>query len=118
MSATQPHRKSPFVPTTEDAKPLTGSLPLVPLSQVPEEPTHNPDLCWCGCGEQTGPKAYYRPGHDSRHVGQVARQVAASDEFNSITEQLPTKALQLKAWNMAYRLHVQASKPKGRRRAS
>jgi len=109
MEANQQPRKSPFQPTSEAAAPFTGQIPAVP---VPADP----NLCWCGCGEQTGPKAFYRPGHDSRHVGIVARQVAESDEFNTITEQLPTKALQLKAWNMAYRLHVAASKPaKGRR---
>lgn len=109
MTTSQP-RKSPFVPATEDAAPLTGSLPVIPVA------THEPQKCWCGCGEDTSEKAYYRPGHDSRHVGIVAREVAASDEFNTITEQLPTKALQLKAWNMAYRLHVQATKSTTRRR--
>jgi len=109
MEANQQPRKSPFVPTSEQASPLTGQIPVVP---VPADPT----LCWCGCGETTGPKAFYRPGHDSRHVGIVARQVAESDEFNTITEQLPTKALQLKAWNMAYRLHVAATKTPARSR--
>lgn len=111
MTESQP-RKSPFVPTTKDAEPLTGPIPTIP------DPTHNPDLCWCGCGEQTGPRSFYRPGHDSRHVGMVARKVAEQDEFASITDELPTKALQLKAWNMAYRLHVQAHKPTARRRSA
>lgn len=115
MNATEP-RKSPFAPTTPGAAPLTGSIPLVAVPTPAE--THPPTECWCGCGESTSEKAFYRPGHDSRHVGQVARQVAELDEFASITDQLPTKALQLKAWNMAYRLHVAAHKPKGRRRAS
>lgn len=109
MSTDQP-RKSPFVPTTEDAAPLTGSLPVLPPA------THEQNKCWCGCGEETSDKAYYRPGHDSRHVGIVAREVAARDEFSTITEKLPTKALQLKAWNMAFRLHVQESKKTTRRR--
>lgn len=117
MSEVQP-RKSPFVPATEHAAPLTGPVPTVPAPV----PSHEPSQCWCGCGETVSEKAYYRPGHDSRHVGIVARQVAELDEFASITDQLPTKALQLKAWNMAYRLHVaavKAAQPKrGRRRAS
>lgn len=62
-------------------------------------------LCWCGCGASVPAKSFYRPGHDSRHVGQVAREVAESDAFHEITDHLPTKALQLKAWNMAYRIH-------------
>lgn len=105
MEATEP-RKSPFVPTTPEAAPLTGQIPI----------QREANRCWCGCGEVTGEKSFYRPGHDSRHVGMVARQVAALDEFNTITDQLPTKALQLKAWNMAYRLHVQASKGSTRRK--
>lgn len=67
-------------------------------------------LCWCGCGIPVPAKSFYRPGHDSRHVGIVARAVAEMDEFATITDQLPTKALQLKAWNMAYKLHVDAAR--------
>lgn len=63
-------------------------------------------LCWCGCGSPVPAKSFYRPGHDSRHVGQVAREVAASDTFHAIVDHLPTRPLQLKAWNMAYRIHV------------
>lgn len=106
MNSIEP-RKSPFVPTQDHAAPLTGPLPVV---------SHEPTKCWCGCGESVSEKAFYRPGHDSRHVGIVARQVAELDEFNTITDQLPTKALQLKAWNMAYRLHVEATKKTTRRR--
>lgn len=72
-------------------------------------------FCWCGCGATVPAKSFYRPGHDSRHVGQVAREVAESDAFESITDHLPTKALQLKAWNMAYKLHVDATKRAARR---
>lgn len=114
MNATKPTRKarkSPYIPTSEHAAPLAPSLPApVPASDATP---HDPSTCWCGCGATVGPRAFYRPGHDSRHVGIVAREVAASDEFASITDQLPTKALQLKAWNMAYRLHLAAIKSQG-----
>lgn len=67
-------------------------------------------LCRCGCGSPVPSKSFYRPGHDSRHVGQVAREVAESDAFGSIVDELPTRALQLKAWNMAYKLHTEAAR--------
>lgn len=78
------------------------------------EQSEQPNLCYCGCGETVATRSYYRPGHDSRHVGIVARQVAASTQWDQITRSLPTKALQLKAWNMAYRLHTQAQKQAAR----
>jgi len=87
---------------TENTSPVAS--PAVPaVSAVPDT---EPRLCYCGCGEEVGEKSFYRPGHDSRHVGIVARQVVASDAFETITSQLPTVALQFKAWNMAYRLHT------------
>lgn len=67
-------------------------------------------LCWCGCGSPVPTRSFYRPGHDSRHVGQVAREVAESDAFHEIVDHLPTRPLQLKAWNMAYRLHAAQQK--------
>ena len=39
-------------------------------SKVPQE-------CRCGCGEMTG-GGNYRPGHDARHVGEVARLIVAN----------------------------------------
>jgi hypothetical protein len=79
---------------------------------TPETTTANATmhLCWCGCGSPVPAKSFYRPGHDSRHVGQVAREVADSDAFGSIVDHLPTRPLQLKAWNMAYKLHVDAAR--------
>lgn len=32
--------------------------------------------CLCGCGVQVGGKSRYRPGHDARHAGNVARTLA------------------------------------------
>lgn len=66
--------------------------------------------CYCGCGSPVPARSFYRPGHDSRHVGQVARKLAQSDSWDTLTSELPTKALQLRAWNMAYRLHEQAQR--------
>lgn len=95
----------------ERTKTMTENTSPVRTASAPTEGTDNTTpqearLCYCGCGEEVGEKSYYRPGHDSRHVGIVARQVVASDAFETITNQLPTVALQFKAWNMAYRLHT------------
>ena len=114
---------------TENTSPTTASpvalpaVPVIPEPSVPETPPiprlTDERLCYCGCGEVVGEKSYYRPGHDSRHVGIVARQVVASDAFETITSQLPTVALQFKAWNMAYRLHTtQARQARRTRKAS
>lgn len=83
-------------------------------TSAPTASNESPRTCWCGCGSVVGPRSYYRPGHDSRHVGIVARQVVASEAFNTITSQLPTVALQFKAWNMAYRLHASELKAQAR----
>lgn len=31
--------------------------------------------CRCGCGESVGKKSQYKPGHDARHAGMVARAI-------------------------------------------
>lgn len=36
-------------------------------------------LCRCGCGEAVAPKREYRPGHDARHAGQIARALIEND---------------------------------------
>ena len=69
--------------------------------------------CLCGCGVTVN-KAY-RPGHDARHAGQVARYAADLllnthiedyTDFieNYVTTQLPTFALRQKALNHFIRL--------------
>lgn len=74
--------------------------------ETSDQPTR---LCFCGCGSEISERSYYRPGHDSRHVGIVARHIAESMEWNQIQD-LPTLALQMKAWNAAYRLHTRTVK--------
>lgn len=95
MQADQQNQQSPSEAPTPDSHQTTNA-------------TSN--FCWCGCGAVVPAKSFYRPGHDSRHVGRVAREVAESDAFEQITDHLPTKALQLKAWQMAYKLHVEAER--------
>lgn len=71
--------------------------------------------CLCGCGLAT--KANYLPGHDARHVGQVARQAFADGmiETTGAYAALPSAALRAKARRMAENLadkaDAKASKP-------
>lgn len=60
--------------------------------------------CTCGCGEQIGPKATYRPGHDARHAGAVARAIAADPkQEKTLPLALPSPALRAKAQRAAAR---------------
>ena len=63
-------------------------------------PAKAPQDCTCGCGEQTG-GGNYRPGHDSRHVSQVAAEdvKVSGQQREQIIKRLPTEALQAKARN-------------------
>jgi predicted RNase H-like nuclease len=60
--------------------------------------------CRCGCGEQVGRRALYRPGHDARHVSQVGRaMMAAGAEDPDLLAALPSEALRAKARAMLER---------------
>lgn len=64
--------------------------------------------CRCGCGHEVqGKKSIYRPGHDARHAGRVARltldRPTDEHEFDLI-EALPSAALRTKAMMMHERL--------------
>jgi hypothetical protein len=53
--------------------------------------------CRCGCGEQVGRGARYRPGHDARHASQVGRaMIAAGAEDPELLAALPSEALRAK----------------------
>jgi len=72
--------------------------------------------CGCGCGEQVGRKATYRPGHDARHASAVARQVAdldphgaeAAREVAALLDSLGSDALRAKAGRMLENRHTEA----------
>jgi hypothetical protein len=59
--------------------------------------------CRCGCGEATsGRRALYRPGHDARHAGQIARAILADpDQRDALLAALPSAALRDKAASLA-----------------
>lgn len=69
--------------------------------------------CNCGCGEATqSAKSLYRPGHDARHAGLVARDLVASrlrgHERQYSEEDLGSDALRAKALKMTDRLTAKA----------
>jgi hypothetical protein len=72
--------------------------------------------CNCGCGEATSSsKTQYKPGHDARHAGSVARDLAAfwinggEGTKHSMLDELPSPKLQAKATAMAKRIVEQVA---------
>ncbi|ALY08589.1 hypothetical protein BENNIE_53 [Arthrobacter phage Bennie] len=75
--------------------------------------------CNCGCGEATSSsKTMYKPGHDARHAGNVARAIAeavlAGTEPKASLKDLPSANLVHKADAMSKRL-VEKAKAKSER---
>lgn len=69
--------------------------------------------CRCGCGEQTiRPEALYRPGHDARHAGAIAKAILAGADAAEALKPL-TPRLQEKAKGI-----VQAAADRKSRRAA
>lgn len=61
-----------------------------------------PKQCRCGCGQEVGPKANYRMGHDARHASAVARAAAErGDLSDDAFAELPSDALKAKAKRIA-----------------
>lgn len=96
----------------EPEKPSTGGGTS---TSKPESVTAEGSPCLCGCGEATGKKSNYRPGHDARHAGQVGRAIAA--EFGTpgfdrreLLKALPSEALRDKAEAIAEKATAKANK--------
>lgn len=65
--------------------------------------------CNCGCGENVSGKSWYRPGHDARHAGNVARDIVANHATRGYDRRealaaLSSDKLRVKAEDMAERL--------------
>jgi hypothetical protein len=66
MTATRT-RKAPVADTTAPATEVT-------VAPVSRETPAEPNICRCGCGQQTvRATASYVAGHDARHAGEVGR---------------------------------------------
>lgn len=87
---------------------LTANLPRAEAKKVVKSGTKSATSsvsaegtpCLCGCGEATGKKSNYRPGHDARHAGNVGRALVNEDSDDVITAALavlPSELLREKA---------------------
>jgi len=57
--------------------------------------------CKCGCKQQVGSvDSFYRPGHDARHAGDVARSILDDGDRKHL-DALPTDALKAKSEALA-----------------
>lgn len=65
--------------------------------------------CLCGCGENVPPKSNYRPGHDARHAGVIARAVAETGD-TGLYGDLGSDLLREKSTAMAARIVAKAGK--------
>lgn len=70
--------------------------------------------CKCGCGEHvSSSRANYRPGHDARHKGQIARQVLATGETEWY-KNLPSPELRQQAMDLVEKWSTDGKAPKGK----
>ncbi|MEJ1088318.1 hypothetical protein WDU99_08315 [Microbacterium sp. Mu-80] len=73
------------------------------------------NTCACTCGEPVGPKATYRPGHDARHAGMVARAVVENPkQAKALLATLPSDALRAKAQRAVARATAPKPEPKAK----
>lgn len=71
---------------------------------APTAPAAENRVCRCGCKAPVGPRALYRPGHDARHAGQIARALVGAKDAAAakrLLDRLPSEALQRKAITQA-----------------
>ena len=110
--------KSTKVPTVEDVVTSEDFVPQTEAEEAAQEATAGElaTECKCHCGQPVGKGKNYRPGHDARHAGNIARLISQgrtegwpADQVNSLVRALPTNALQLKALAMAHRLDAKAA---------
>lgn len=58
------------------AAPAEATAPAAPKAAKVATSKAAPKPCRCGCEALAAGKSLYRPGHDARHAGQVARTAA------------------------------------------
>lgn len=95
-------------------KPVEDTAEPDKTATKPKKDTNPANLpaCKCGCGEICNRGRNYRPGHDARHAGRIARYIAEKDDeevYESALSLLPTEALRKKASDMADRLLKKAA---------
>ncbi|MGW9168705.1 hypothetical protein [Agromyces sp. NPDC055658] len=69
--------------------------------------------CLCGCGGTVSTKANYKPGHDARHAGTVARAIVENPkQAKALLATLPSDALRAKAERAVARATAPKPEPK------
>lgn len=87
--------------TPASPKPKKGSTKMTATATKTTPESTDFRKCGCGCNENVNGKSNYKPGHDARHAGQVARAIIADPSRESaLLATLPSVALQTKASNM------------------
>lgn len=61
--------------------------------------------CLCGCNQTVNGQSFYRPGHDAKHKGVVARRVVASGNYDLLNT-LPSEALRAQAREMVRKINL------------
>lgn len=93
-------------------QPATQTTTPTPAKPVKNGNPADLPLCRCGCKSPIGRKSTYKPGHDARHAGQVARDIAATTDpqrAELMLASLGSDALRQKAINMADRLQAKTN---------
>lgn len=98
--------------TDQENTDMTDTATPTPTSAKPEAPAKNGNpadlpLCRCGCKSPIGRKSTYKPGHDARHAGDVARALAGTKDPQAgeiMLASLGSDALRQKATAMADRI--------------
>jgi hypothetical protein len=90
---------------------IEGAKPAATAPASAVRPQGSNPACKCGCGASTNhPHSLFRPGHDARMAGNVARAIAANvNDREKLLATLPSQALIVKADAHAVRLMRQSA---------
>lgn len=107
IDALKPSAEADATPPKEAKSTKATAKKSTPAKPRPKKVKNETGKCLCGCG--TNSTSNYRPGHDARHAGQIARAIVdnrAKKGFDrrELLAVLPSDALKAKAENMAGRM--------------
>ena len=93
----------------DEAAPATETPAAAPVATESKgKGKKTPAACACGCELPTGGR--YRPGHDARHSGWLARQVIAGElTYDEAMDRLATDALRAKTHRQIERAAAKAA---------
>lgn len=88
-----------YQPTNQEVPDMAETATTQENDKAKTNPADLP-YCKCGCGSPVGRKSNYKPGHDARHAGNIARKIAETENMG-LLDGLPSEALKIKARAMA-----------------